>query len=437
MTRSDVALVEPWTVRQGTTQRGGASCDFAHRALTVPLGGAPIDRLVRAHELMHLRISPVEGIDVGAVGASRRAVECAEECRVNEALRRLGFAVNELRDGSEKTAGARVAAASEWSEAVSFFVALRGSDGERDFLQGIRSERPEWVRALRAVKKEVDRLLERVDINTLCATPLSGEGSGFQTITVPIARLIDRVGGSAAPRDDASWKRFKKSLSPGARRAPSGRFATLVIDESRDYVDVPGRTGARRRRYDVSGVVVGPPSRTWRDDRRRVFRVTSRAAGGVIVIDQSGSMNIGDDELDEALRRVPGVTVIGYSHRPGDTLGTPNAWILATQHQRVREVPSGNVGNGVDGPALRWALSLRRPGDILVWVTDGQVTDSNDHPDGALTAECGQLVRQHQIRLAATLDEALQVLRSPHAPRRYSAGFGRIGRFLGISADVL
>jgi hypothetical protein len=143
-------------------------------------------------------------------------------------------------------------------------------------------------------------------------------------------------------------------------------------------------------------------------------------------------MNILDDELDDALRRVPGVTVVGYSHRPGDALGSPNAWILATDRLRARHVPSGNVGNGVDGPVLRWALSMRRPGDVLVWVTDGQVTDSNDHPNDTLTAECGQLVRRHQIRLAASLDDAVGILRSPRTMPISSTGFGRIGRYLGL-----
>ena len=430
LTRQDGVTAEQWTVRAGSTLRGGASCDFLQRTLTVPLGDTSIDRIVRAHELMHLRISPVEGLSTESTGASLRALECAEECRVNEALRRLGFAVYELRDGSEKTAGARVAAASDWREAVAFFVAIRGSDGEKEFLAGIRSQRPEWVRALRAVKKEVDGLFDRVGLTALTST--LEESSGFAHTTVPLARLIDRVAGSAPPHDDESWKRFKKSLGPGARRAPSGKFASLVVDESLSYIDILGRTGSRHRRYDVSGTVVGSPSRLWRDERRRVFRVNHRTAGGVIVIDQSGSMNIADGELDAVVRELPGVTILGYSHRPGDTVGSANAWVLATQTQRVETVPSGNVGNGVDGPALRWALTFRRSGDLVVWVTDGQVTDSNDHPQEALTMECAEMVRHHQIRLAASLTEAVTVLRSPRAIHRSTGTFGRIGRYLGL-----
>ena len=35
----------------------------------------------------------------------------------------------------------------------------------------------------------------------------------------------------------------------------------------------------------------------------------------------------------------------------------------------------------------------RRVDEPLVWVTDGQVTDSHDHPDESLTADCAELVR--------------------------------------------
>jgi hypothetical protein len=64
-------------------------------------------------------------------------------------------------------------------------------------------------------------------------------------------------------------------------------------------------------------------------------------------------------------------------------------------------LPGGNVGNGVDGPVLRWAHRTRRSGERIVWVTDGQVTDSNDHPNPRLSRECAELVRRHQRPMLA------------------------------------
>ena len=82
---------------------------------------------------------------------------------------------------------------------------------------------------------------------------------------------------------------------------------------------------------------------------------------------------------------------------------TANAWVLCDRGRLATRSPSGNVGNGVDGPVLRWAASLRRVGEPFVWVTDGQVTDSHDHPDALLTRQCAELVQRHRIRLARDL----------------------------------
>ena len=118
-------------------------------------------------------------------------------------------------------------------------------------------------------------------------------------------------------------------------------------------------------------------------------------------------------------------------HRPGDLGATPNAWVLVNRGRVAVHWPDGNVGNGVDGPALRWALARRRDGEPVVWVTDGQVTDSHDHPCDELTRECAELVREHRIRLVHGIDEVPRALRAPRplvSPEL--ASFGRVGRQL-------
>ena len=142
-------------------------------------------------------------------------------------------------------------------------------------------------------------------------------------------------------------------------------------------------------------------------------------------------MDIAQESLEQLLQAVPGVTVIGYSHRPGDISGSPNAWLLADRGRRALSWPVGNVGNGVDGPALEWALSRRSPGDRVVWVTDGQDTDANDHPDDELTARCADLVMRHQVVLVRSIEEVPDGLRRGGLTALHSAEFGRIGRKMG------
>lgn len=434
--REDLDDVSHWRISAGQAVRGGASCDFARRVLTVPLGHGLVDRVVRAHELVHLRLSPVEGMDPAAFGVSARALECAEELRVNVMVERLGFDLGVLCDGSEKAAGQRLGENNMWSEAVYFLLALIGTGGEKEFLAGIRRSQPAWPKALRALKKEVLALVARTPRDVAAATPRDIATSGFAQLSVPIARLADRVAGARAPIDDESWRQLRRSLAPGGRRAASGRFAELIVNSALEYVPITGRVGVTTVRFDVVGSRLAHPSREWRDAQRRIFLRRREHAGGVVLIDQSGSMDIGEGELDALLGAVPGVTVLGYSHRPGDVTGQPNAWVLATARERVRVAPTGNVGNGVDGPALHWALSWRASGERLVWVTDGQVTDSNDHPNEQLTGECAQLVVRHRIELVRTLSDAAFSLRTRSRPTEKPHDFGRIGRKIATVGAV-
>lgn len=173
------------------------------------------------------------------------------------------------------------------------------------------------------------------------------------------------------------------------------------------------------------------PSRLLTDDYKRAFVQRTSVHGGIILIDQSGSMDLDATSLGALLQRAPDALVVGYSHRPGDSGATPNVWILADRGAVARTCPSGNVGNGVDGPVLRWAIARRRGLEPIIWVTDGQVTDSHDHPDETLTGECAALVRRHSIRLVRELSGAGRAL---SMGRTMSSGqlsqFGRIGRKL-------
>ena len=145
------------------------------------------------------------------------------------------------------------------------------------------------------------------------------------------------------------------------------------------------------------------------------------------MIDQSGSMDVTVEELDGLLASAPEALIVGYSHRPGDTGGTPNVWVLAKAGLVASRARAGNVGNGVDGPVLRWVLRHARPSGAVIWVTDGQVTDSHDHPCHSLSLECARLVQRHQIRLVRGLSEVQATLRGRTS---IGEGFGRVGREL-------
>ena len=431
--RDDDVQAGPWTVREGGTARGSASCSLTERLLEVPLATSECARVVRAHELMHARVSPsATHLRRALEDVSPRALECAEEFRVNTLLARRGFDVGELRDGSEKRGGQAVGAAMQWGEAICFLVAVMNTGGERDFLTGLRRTRPEWSGALRAFRQRAHALYSPLPTGVLAATALDGSGlpSGYAASTLVLARLVTRSMAARVPVSSEELRTFRRSLREGARRPATGCFANLVVAPDSILSSVAGRGSRRRDRPATTGTTLRYPGRLLVDDQRRAFARSVAAPGGVVVVDLSGSMEVSDGALARLVRSSPQALVVGYSHRPGDLGTTPNAWTLVQRGRVASTLPTGNVGNGVDGPALRWALSQRRGDEPVVWITDGQVTDSHDHPDTALSAQCAELVRRHRIRLVRSLDEAAVALRRRTWEAGSWAAFGRVGREL-------
>jgi hypothetical protein len=432
--RDDGFAVAPWTVKPGSTRRGEASCNLTERILEVPLGADATSRVVRAHELMHARVSPHRIEHFGALDEmSPRALECAEELRINTLIARLGFDVALLRDGSEKSGARRIAESDDWSEAVCFLMAVLGTGGEKDYLAGIRSIQPTWVAGLRAVRKRAMSIMNGHSNVALGATRVNDEllPEGYANATVMLARILTQSMAARPPSTPEELRAFRRSLEPGGRRPPTGRFAILKFDDAVPLSPRPRGAGVRRARASTSGASMRYPSRLLTDERKRAFATRSTFHGGIVIIDQSGSMDIDEASLATLLRRAPDALVVGYSHRPGDAGATPNAWILADRGAVARTIPSGNIGNGVDGEMLEWALRRRHGTEAVVWVTDGQVTDSHDHPDERLTTHCAHLVRRHRIRLVKELDGAAKALSTGRTTDRSTwSQFGRLGRKL-------
>ncbi|HEY5104134.1 MAG TPA: hypothetical protein VII65_03730 [Acidimicrobiales bacterium] len=438
--RDDEVDDRPWTVQEGSTMRGSASCNLSQRILEVPYGPGAQARVVRAHELMHARVSPHAVHLMKALSeVSPRALECSEEFRVNTLLARLNFDVALLSDGTEKLGGRRLGEAGEWAEAVCFFVAVLGTGAEKAFLAGIRQSQAPWLGALRAIGRRVMVHTNQLSTKELGATNLNDEGlpSGYVASTLALARLLTQSMSARVPTTPEELRAFRRSLESGGRRPATGQFATLVFDTSLTLVPRPRATSVRRVRPTATGAILRYPGRLLTDTQRRAFSQKTTRHGGVVIIDQSGSMDLSPNALRDILRSAPSALVVAYSHRPGDVGSTPNAWILVERGKIATTCPTGNVGNGVDGPILQWALSQRCGHEPVVWVTDGQVTDSHDHPDEVLTQQCANLVRRHRIRLVRDLGGAPRALRldAPTAPSQLST-FGRVGRRLRESTEM-
>lgn len=425
----------PWEVEGGTRRRGDAHCDFSQRRLRVPLGSDVRDRIVRAHELAHVRLSPDEVSEARWPDIPERALQCAEELRVNHYLGRLGFDVSLLTDGSEGPSGEQLAAAGEWDEMVYFYFAVHQTGAEREYVRAIRRVDKDAATSLKAIGAELSAFLRQVDDEELSSVEnddLHDAPRGYVAVTIPLARMATRLAGASAASNKEDLRRLRRSMHPGSRRAASGKFASLILADNLTYSPRSSTAAARRVTRRSSGRVVRYPAAMLTDPQRRVFGEWRRSRGGVVLIDQSGSMDLSQEAIDHFLAIAPALTIIGYSHRPGDLTGVPNAWVIADRRGRCHSIPSGNVGNGVDGPALAFAATCRRSGDPFVWVSDGQVTDSADHPSSDLARECADFVRRHRVVVRPHLDGAVQALRNGEKANN-PAELGRVGRHLWAS----
>lgn len=413
---------ETWEVEAGQAARGEAWADLDNKRMKVPYGEDAASRIIRIHELMHVRVSP---FDVAAAVASiddidPQAVIAAEEFRVNTLIAKAGFSTDDLRDGSEFTSGERCADRGDWRGAVLNIGATAGTKAAADFLRGVKKIDPEWAKALREIEKAMIKTVKKVGSKTLGDTELNSDGipNGFARYTRAIAELL-RVGLEAGEPDDGDGdadgkeidaEEIKKRVRPGGTGGKRGSFAPLILEK----IPLTRRVGGQIGRKRVATNMGRNPRRINRmlvDPERRVFDRKIKGKGGVVLIDQSGSMHLDETDLWAILEAAPGCTVIGYSHRPGSS-ETPNVWVLAQDGKVCSQIRKGNGGNGVDGPALEFAVKKRKQGEPIIWVCDGAVSDDRDAYHDHLAEVCAKIVAKEKIHMVRDSGDAVKALLS-------------------------
>jgi len=405
LTRLDRTPVR-WKVSAGPLLRGEAFTDLSACHMRIPVGHDETSRCVRAHELMHAKVSPrVLWRPDGFAHLSDDLLIAAEEFRVNQLVKAACFPVDvHLADGSEIRSGERIGANDDWNAAVLMIAATSGTKAMKGVFTGLRRTRPDWVKPLRHFDRQLTKFWRRstsIGIDAVASTRPWGDATHGWRFTIDVACLIH------ASLRSINEQTSDQSIDIGAG-ASRGEFARPVI------VDLPlvhQASGGLRPRRAPSAVGRNPRriERLLTDPDRRVFDRRLRTSGGVIVIDQSGSMRLTDEQVWDLIRAAPGCTVIGYSHEARSS-GVGNIWILARDGRVVDRVPRGDGGKGVGGPALRFAARLRRRGDPIIWVCDGYVTDAFDDHSDALTRECASLVVHHRIHQVPDISAAITAL---------------------------
>lgn len=124
----------------------------------------------------------------------------------------------------------------------------------------------------------------------------------------------------------------------------------------------------------------------------------------VVLIDNSGSMGLTKEQLEDLMLRAPGCLVACYS---GDGVKGVLT-ILADDGKRIGTMPPSLGSNTVDGPALEWLGSQKAA--IRIWISDGYV---NGHRGSFvnLLKDARDKVRTHKIRHVLSVEDAKSLLK--------------------------
>lgn len=435
-----------WTVSVGAAARGEAWTNRVERMMRVPDGTDPLSRVIRAHEMMHAKVSPLI-VDPTPFGLSTDVILAAEEYRVNLLVGEAGFDLEVLADGSEKRSGKYMAEHRKWNELVIAMAASAGTKSASELLAGVKSVDEDMAAALREVEKSIvrhwykavgrqrgiskwERERAAAKIGSTKNVKVGGVDfpEGYIDFTIPLAKTLqsflvnegDEGDGTESNEDVQAptaeqVKRDRKGDDPILKFWPA-QIADLPLTKR-----VNGNIGKRR----VAANMGRNPRRIHRllvDPQRRIFDNVAKGNGGIVVVDTSGSMRLEQADLQKILEAAPGCVVISYGVRSRIRM-CDNIWILADRGKVCGELPNqSGLTNGSDGPAVRLGAQKRRGSEPFIWITDGHIHNGSyltDHEmfSKNLMQECAGLIVKHGIHQVETIDEAVTALKNPSGLR--------------------
>jgi len=441
-----------WVVGDCNPRRGEPYTNIVEREMKTPSHDTELARVIRAHELMHAKVSPaISMIDwIDRKIASHDSLIVVEELRVNLLCEKAGFNVKgNLTDGGETADGERVAATKDWAGAVRMAFATAGTASNKAFLNGVRRHNKEWGEILtdiskRAVK-EMNKAYKTGRLASTAVDPrtkLAPHGFSFtETIAEWVDRLISVVPKeeeeavaptlatsgdgeevkrgrgrprkiAGAPSSGGTSKEGSATGNPYKGIAPNAQgsipsWEKLLVE----YCPMPKQTKGNIGKKRTASNMGKSPRRLHRlltDPEKRIFDKVTRGNGGVIIIDGSGSMSFTHDQIRRIVENGPGATVAVYTDKGDDKT---NMWVVADKGRMVNELPTFGHGNGVDFPALEWAVKNRqRSNSPIIWVTDGAVCARNGYMD-SMAMQCIKFCKKNNIIVLPYVEEAVAELK--------------------------
>ena len=454
ITRTDGKSDGRWTVYSAPSSSNSAYVTIDENVMYVPTSDDEISRHIQAHEMTHAKISPSEK-QMGKVWAGRGyasvpAMVACEELRVHSYLTSKGFDTSTyIRNGAGEYIGSRC---NTLHEATLNAVRFARTAEYEPFLKGVLRNFPGWEERIRAIVDGAISLYDDVIYSEsshsregFTRTSNTVRGHGFrhtescaqwvelmvmanenETVGKPSNNIYEQDNEqqeekSAAEiiKRSAEQKSFSQKWGGGLPASGiSNMWQKLNVSTPMLTRNAVGSIGKKRTAAQF-GKNPRRISRLYSDPQMRIFDRVTRGDGGVVIIDNSGSMSLSEAQVKKMLESAPSATVATYS---AGRSNQSNLWVIGRKGKMVDTIPSPNGGNGVDGPALEWSVKQRKnPKDPIIWVSDGGVTGKHDRYDENLVMECIAFCKRHNIYVVPDADDAVQMLKQLQQGKKVSS----------------
>jgi len=142
-----------------------------------------------------------------------------------------------------------------------------------------------------------------------------------------------------------------------------------------------------------------------------LFRRPRKFSGGSIVIDASGSMQLKDEDIAEAVKRLPAATIAYYcgfyDHETGLGQIAGELCVIAHDLRYYNDrLPSRHSGNDVDLWAIKWLLKNDAP---RILVSDTRFCGGPDGQARAASQLLAEAKKRGDVMVAPTLQEAIRM----------------------------
>lgn len=386
---------ERWNVFESPSKRL-AGVTSQGRQMMVPMGVSTVERLMRMHEMTHVKITPRAEMGEAMNHLPESLLNYCEDARVHGHMMRLDFDVSGMvgvmsdfeLDQLLKDHPSHLAAVSAGMYGTGEAARLSDKieETEDTFLRGV-------------FNYGATLALNRTWSGT--------ETPGFETTLQMVRDIIDTFGDPRDP-DESPEQQVPDAMlpllaeetpeyQPGNIAPGDGPWKHMTIEEPPLTEKLPAEMKGRpKKKIDLRGRKLYRVGRLYQDGR--VFsRKEKQRGGGAVLIDTSGSMSLTAPQVLRLMETFPAGIIASYSSSGDDGY----LRVIARKGKRVPtdQLSTPGSGNGVDGPALDWIAKWPGP---RYWISDAGVEGGAEG-----LRYCLDVCRKHDI---TRVDNAYQIL---------------------------